>query len=193
MADPRNSAIDAYLKELLDLAAKRSEIDRRSARVEKAVRAMIDLMDGEPEYESYLERFDDVVRPAGLTAAISALLQAAGTGGLTPMEVRDVASSMLLGHSNPVASVHTILKRLVKTGEFEPCEKDGKPAYRWIDPSERMLRHMQSRWSSSLDSQPKRGGIGQRMRDLRIRTTVPEPPRPDDVEDSLQRLQGKKK
>jgi hypothetical protein len=145
MADPQNLAIDAYLKELIDLATKRLEIERRTARVEKAVRAMIDLLEGEPEYESYLERFDDVVRPAGLTAAISALLQVAGDAGLTPMEVRDAAtkSNVLQGHSNPLASVHTVLKRLSKTDNFEKITKDGQPAYRFVSAGERMLRDLQ--------------------------------------------------
>ena len=143
MANPQHLAIDAYLQELRDLAEKRVEINRRTERVEKAVRAMIDLLDGEPEYESYLERLDDVVRPAGLTSAITALLQAAGDFGLTPVEIRDQIGSLLSGHSNPTASVHTIIKRLVKTGNFEPVEKNGKPAYRWIRPMSPGEMHVQ--------------------------------------------------
>jgi hypothetical protein len=150
MANPQHLAIDAYLKELTELAAKRSVIDQRTARIEKAVRAMIDLMDGEPEYEAYLERFDDVVRPAGLTSAIASLLKVAGRDGLTPIEVRDSARSMLIGHSNPVASVHTILKRLVKTGDVEQCQKDGKPAYRWIDSGDKLVRYMYERAAEGL-------------------------------------------
>jgi hypothetical protein len=145
MADPQNSAIDAYLQELVELEAKRAEIGRRSARVEKAVRAMIDLLDGEPEYEPYMERLDDVLRPAGLTSAIRGILQAAGSEGLTPLEVRGYVKSMLVGHSNPLASVHTILKRLVNTDSFERTTKNGEPAYRWVSSGELMMRDMQLR------------------------------------------------
>jgi hypothetical protein len=159
MANPQNLAIDAYLKELTELAAKRSEIDRRAARIEKAVRAMIDLLDGEPDYESYLERFDDVVRPAGLTSAISGLLQAAGDSGLTPMEVRDHAITMLQGHSNPLASVHTIIKRLMKNNLVEKTTKDGKQAYKWVTFGDRMVRDIQLRAAENARKTVKPGPL----------------------------------
>ena len=143
MANPQHLAIDSYLEELTELLAKRIEIERRAARVEKAVRAMIDLLDGEPEYESYMERFDDVTRPTGLTSAIRAILQAAGSEGLTPVEVRDYVKTMLIGHSNPLASVHTILKRLAKTDSVEKTTKGGQPAYKWVSTAELVVRDLQ--------------------------------------------------
>lgn len=182
MDDPQKLAIDAYLKELTELAARRAEVEHRAARVEKAVRAMIDLIDGEPEYESYLERFDDVVRPAGLTSAISGVLQASNGKPVTPTEVRDYVRSMLIGHSNPVASVHTILKRLVKTGDFEPTEKEGKPAYRWIAPGEQMERDIQRRAGEVIQplSRLRRATLGQRIADVPTMPSSPMPKPPKD-------------
>src|SRR5713101_896903 len=114
MADPHNAAIDAYLKEIAELAKQQSAIEHRRLRVEKAARAMIDVLDDEEEQLRYMELLDDLVRPAGLTHAIRGLLQAAGRTGLTPMEVRDGARVALFGYSNPSASVHTVLKCLAR-------------------------------------------------------------------------------
>ncbi|HYV07536.1 MAG TPA: hypothetical protein VFB82_23275 [Blastocatellia bacterium] len=53
---------------------------------------------------------------------------------LTPMEVRDriVAGGFdVAQHNNPMASIHTALKRLASTPEVSETLKDGKKAYRW--------------------------------------------------------------
>lgn len=171
MANPQHLAIDAYISELTELAQKRMEIERRSARVEKGVRAMIDLLDGEPEYETYLEKLDDVLKPAGLTIAILALVKAAGDSGLTPVEVKDMARTMLSGHSNPVASVHTILKRLAKNGEIEPIAKDGKPAYRAMKRLSFAEQYVQDLQRKAAES----GHPAMRLQRRRART-VPPPP-----------------
>jgi hypothetical protein len=64
---------------------------------------------------------------------VRSALHAASGAPLTPREVRDIVPMFLIGHSNPLASVHTVLKRLARTDDVEATAKDGNVAYRWID------------------------------------------------------------
>jgi hypothetical protein len=133
MTTPEEEQIRKYLHQLLDLALEKKEIEKKSSLLEKAVRALIDLVPGENEQLGLLEALDEIVRPAGLTNAVrSALHTAAGTP-LTPREVRDIVPMFLVGHSNPLASVHTVLKRLSRTDDVEATTKEGNVAYRWVD------------------------------------------------------------
>lgn len=133
MVSPEEKQIRDYLHQLLDLAMQKKEIEKKSSLLEKAVRALIDLIPGEDQQLGLLEALDEVVRPAGLTNAVRSALHAAGGAPLTPREVRDIVPMFLIGHSNPLASVHTVLKRLARTEDVEATSKDGNAAYRWVD------------------------------------------------------------
>jgi hypothetical protein len=85
------------------------------------------------------EAFDDEDE-FGLTDAIRMALKAHG-GHLNPQQVR--AQIERLGfktekYTNVLASIHTVLKRLVIKGEVDDSATagDGKTAYRWIQPGE---------------------------------------------------------
>jgi predicted transcriptional regulator len=139
MADPHKSAIDAYLSEMSALAAKRFEVNKRIARLEQVIGGMIDLLDSEAEQMSYTSKLYDVMTPLSLTTAIEKILESEKKA-FTPKEVRDRVEDYLLTHSNPMASVHTILKRLVKTGWVESFKKDGGTYYRYLNLPEQHLR-----------------------------------------------------
>ena len=145
MGTPEHTVIGDYLKQLIDLAKQRAEIEKRTALIEKAVRALIDLVDEEDERLRLLEILDEVARPAGLTNAISNQLEKAGRAKLTPKETRDLVAPLLFGHSNPLASVHTVLKRLARSGKARLTEKDGEPAYEWIASQHGAKSHWTSR------------------------------------------------
>ena len=134
MSTPEHIAINSYLKQLADLAKQEVEIQKRIRLTEKAVRALIDLVDGDEEQFRLLGILDEVVRPVGLTNAIRNQLQKAGSAKLTPREARDLVLPYLFGHSNPLASVYTVLKRLDRNKEARLTKKNGEPAYEWVDP-----------------------------------------------------------
>ncbi|SRR6266550_4687914 len=136
MSDPQKAAIDVYLEQLAGLAARQTDIERKIGRLEKAVRAIIDLLDDEGEQLKYLERLDDTLRPAGLTDAIREFLKINKGKPISPTGVAGWVRQYTVNHSNPLASVHTVLKRLAKTDEFEAVTVDGKPHYRWISSDE---------------------------------------------------------
>jgi hypothetical protein len=146
MSNPQRAAMDAYLKEMGDLVEDRRKLSVRINRLEKALRGMIDLLDTDEEQMEYMEKLDDLTPPSGLTDAIQELLWANENTWFLPTEIRDRVKSYLATHANEMASVHTTLKRLLKRNPFmETMEKDGKTAYRFVSPGERMVRDMQLR------------------------------------------------
>jgi hypothetical protein len=143
MANPQNSAMDAYLSELTSLVADRRKLDGRISKVEKVLRGMIDLLDSDAEQTEYIERLDEIRPPAGLTEAIQQVLSSEPSRVFFPTEIRDRVKSYLLNHANEMASVHTTLKRIVKLNPtVESVEVDGKTGYRWVTMGDRMLQDM---------------------------------------------------
>lgn len=128
--DPHDFAIDAYLKELADLARQRQRMERRIQKIEKVVRGMIDLIDDESAQIAYMEKLDDLRPPAGLSEAIQQVLNSEEKA-FFPIEIRGKVEEFLRKYSNKMAPVHTTLKRLCKQpwSFVETVEKDGKTAY----------------------------------------------------------------
>ena len=91
------------------------------------------MLDDATETSTELADIEEIIGPGGMTEAIRRVLQST-TEALTPTETKDalIASGFsLAGYSNALASIHTILKRLVQAGDVEPTLKDGKTAYLW--------------------------------------------------------------
>jgi hypothetical protein len=75
----------------------------------------------------------DFYQEPGLTDSIRLVMQSSNKH-LTPPEVRDgllLAGFDLSAYSNVLTSIHTVLRRLVASGEVMPSVKDGKTAYKW--------------------------------------------------------------
>ena len=74
----------------------------------------------------------------GLTDACRSVLRAT-LGGLTPLEVKAGLETMgldLSTYSNPLASIHAVLKRLVKAGEaMRLKDRQKKIVYVWKHPA----------------------------------------------------------
>ncbi|HKV93718.1 MAG TPA: hypothetical protein VJW20_14315 [Candidatus Angelobacter sp.] len=133
---------------------QRDEAIREISRLSELIRATMNMIPPEQiaRYEPIFERIEQ--RPPGLSLAIRACLTAAQTTGLlnlkeasvpgianlsgkewlTPVEIRDALKNM--GYpfenykANPLASIHTTLKRMVP-GELEAKTlKDGQKVYR---------------------------------------------------------------
>jgi len=134
LSSPEKKVIATYLEQLADLNVQRAQIESQMQRIETGIRGILALSDDEAEVMPYLERLDEITKPEGFTDAIRKVLRAAD-GPLTPSEVKDAlpgAGFALDEYSNPLASIHTILKRLAKTEAFEEVEKEGKTAYKYI-------------------------------------------------------------
>jgi hypothetical protein len=133
LSDSEKKVVEQYFAELRDLSHSRTIIELKMNRVETGIRAILALSSDE-EVMPYLERLDDIVRPEGFTDAVRRVLRSSEEA-LTPAEVREKlpgAGFFLTDYSNPLASIHTILKRLAKTEQVKIVLKGDKTAYQFV-------------------------------------------------------------
>src|SRR5262249_1726042 len=106
--DAYRRALDAAVREYEKLSAERAELDGRLAQLKHSIAALTKLCGYEPTV------------PLGLTDACRLVLRNA-VAPLTALEVRDrlAAVGVDLGkYSNPMASIHTVLKRMHEASEI---------------------------------------------------------------------------
>jgi len=116
-------ALDDLKAERGKLVAQREEIDHRLARVDAAIANLAVVLDNEP-FEG------------GLTEAVRAVLQRGMGRPYAPTEVRDGLKAIgydASHHTNLMASVHSVLKRLAETPNVEALKSsaEGGFRYRW--------------------------------------------------------------
>jgi hypothetical protein len=131
LTSPEKSLITTYLKQLAELNSQRSQLESQMVRIETSIRSILALSDDEYEVVPFLERLDEITKPEGFTDAIRKVLRMSNEA-LTAGEIRDRLPQVgfaLESYSNPLASIHTILKRLAKTEAFAQVEKGDKGAY----------------------------------------------------------------
>jgi hypothetical protein len=111
---------------------KRDDAMRELSRLSELIRSTIKMLppSQHTKCDAIFERIDK--RPAGLTIAIR-LCFTAGKEWLTPVEIRDYLKSTRFNFenykANPLASIHTTLKRMVPH-EVECKAVDGQKMYR---------------------------------------------------------------
>jgi hypothetical protein len=131
---------EAAIQELSELMEMREELESKLETVEHmitrakwAVRGISYLTSANPETE-YPHLFPEVVTPdVGFTDAIREVLQEEpGVKYSAPVHVRnalELRGFNIKKYKNPLASIHTILKRLEKSGEAKTIERDGRLMY----------------------------------------------------------------
>ena len=110
-----------------ELTHQRSVIEQELAQQSRAIAALAELLGETMESD------------IGLTGATLLIVRTASQP-IAPTEVRDELKKIgydMDGLSNPMASLHQILKRLEEKGEIEeaPVDSDGKKRYRACAPS----------------------------------------------------------
>jgi hypothetical protein len=120
--DSYRRALEEALREYEQLAKQRAEIDQRLSHLIQTIGTLSRLCNLVPTVA------------LGLTDACRMVLKTAGHP-LTPAEIRlqlEATGMDLSRYSNPLASIHTVLKRLCQSGEahFVP-RAHSKPAYAW--------------------------------------------------------------
>lgn len=110
--------------DLIRAKAEKLALDHRIARLERTVMALTSLVD------------DPKVDPAmGITEAIKAALRSAYPRGVYPTALRralEDAGFDFSNQKNPMASIHSILKRLQKQGHIESqTSGDGRTTWSW--------------------------------------------------------------
>lgn len=115
--------------DLEKLVEEREEIDRKISKLKQAIVGLAPLADEAGDGIRWL--FD---QEFGITDGIREVLSSAEKP-LTPLEVRDRLAPLKPGlteQANLMASIHTILKRLVPKEAESSTNRDGDVVYLWI-------------------------------------------------------------
>lgn len=118
--DDYRRALDAAVREYERLIAEHSALESRIAQLKHSIAALTKLCGYEPTV------------PLGLTDACRLVLRNAAAP-LTALEVRDRLASIgidLDKYSNPLASIHTVLKRMHEAGEIVERDREDEPSAR---------------------------------------------------------------
>jgi len=129
-------------EELRQLMRQRAEIMKRIGTLKQTISGLANLFGDEILGEDLLELVDRKTggRQPGFTKACRMVLMEAGR----PLAVREVCEQMqqrlpavLLRHKDPLASVTTVLNRLVEYGEaMSVVRENGRRAWQWAaDPT----------------------------------------------------------
>jgi hypothetical protein len=116
--------------ELEALEIQQEDTQRRIARLKQALIGLVPLAEP-PDNASIDTEVRELVEATSLTDAVREILQASKEA-LAPVQIRDQLVNMgqdLNGQKNVMASVHSLLKRLVISGQIET--KDDGLTYQW--------------------------------------------------------------
>lgn len=126
------TALDAALREYEALLQQKADVDARLAQVAESVGTLTRLCGYTPTV-AY-----------GLTDACKTSLRCAGAP-MTPLEVRDRLQSTgfdINRYSNPMAAIHTVLRRLTESGDVRRRASRSKGVtYEFRAPVPRVLTH----------------------------------------------------
>jgi hypothetical protein len=136
--------IDSPIKQTMDemfgkLAAAllaKVEAEKQISEYTVALRALAKVMEDKDEGDAYLARLDAMSGKPGFGEAIRTALRVTKKA-LTPVEVKAwirMGKTMdLSAYSNPMASIHTTLRRMKKAGEVEEVlNEKGEKAYQSV-------------------------------------------------------------
>lgn len=134
-----DTAIDELsnlMSQLEEIEGQREELKSRSTFVRKGILALSSLLGKEPRsvQNEFPHLFPDLITPdTGLTDAVRKVLKSSNKL-LTPVGVRTELKSTgydIERYKNILASIHTILKRLVEADEVSTGMVDDVTAYQW--------------------------------------------------------------
>jgi len=125
-------------EELRQLMRQRADIMKRIGTLKQTIAGLANLFGDEILGEDLLELVDRKTagRQPGFTKACRMVLMEAG-GSLSVREVceriQDRMPAVLLRHKDPLASVTTVLNRLVEYGEAQSIiRENGRRAWQWV-------------------------------------------------------------
>lgn len=146
IANPGNGHVEEVVRqaheELRQLLQRRAEVMRRIGTIKQTIAGLANLFGDEILGDELLELVDrkSSGRQPGFTKACRMVLMNANRA-LSARDVCDLllekSPPMLARHKDPMASVTTVLNRLVAYGEAKPVSLDnGRRAWRWMADSQ---------------------------------------------------------
>lgn len=157
-AEEYKKTLDAARAELEALVEQREEIERRISQLKQAIVALSPLgQDGERSaFGIDLTTLNIEIPAFGITDACREVLKSADQP-LTPLEVKARLVQMnpeFAKQKNLMASVHTVLKRLVPNEARSFINNDGETVYRW-------RRHFRRKMGAIPTTPPELRGVGE--------------------------------
>lgn len=127
-------AMSEMLEKLKLAIQRRNEIQTQIAEYTNAIKALAQVCDEEDVRTAYLVALDELSGKPGFLDAIRTILRPHHQG-LTPGVIRaGIQKSKIMdlsGYSNPLASIHTTLRRMVESEEIELFQNEqGEKLYR---------------------------------------------------------------
>ncbi len=137
------------LAELQRMTEERHQLEIKIAKQKKRIAALAELANSDEASPAPVGLVD------GITDAVRTVFQGAEKP-LNPAQVRDRAQALGVGRQqNLLASVHTVIRRLLEAGEIEPLgDLDVGGGYRWK--TERALETALARFKQAHDSRQVR-------------------------------------
>ena len=157
-SDPHvHEVVKTAHEELRQLMKQRADIMKRIGTLKQTISGLANLFGDEILDDDLMELVDrkTVGRQPGFTKACRLVLMESDA----PLSVREVCDriqqrmpAVLLRHKDPLASVTTVLNRLVEYGEAQSVSRpNGRRAWRWVSEPEIVSEHPQAH--PMLDSQ----------------------------------------
>jgi len=134
-------------QELAHELVERQKSDQKVARLQSLITQLQDLC-AEQDQKRFWNSIENVVKAdlkGGITETIRVLLKERSL----PMRATELKAGIearkydLARYKNPLAVIHTVLNRLVKSGEVKVIpQKYGKKAYQWVSTTEKLLSEL---------------------------------------------------
>ena len=138
---------------------QRQKLDERIARRHAVVSELQNLC-AERDKRSFDRRIDRVIKAdlkVGITESARVILQE-NFFPLTASELKERIEARKLNvarYANPLAVIHTVLKRLVQSGEVRVVlQTKGNKAYQWISSADRALSELQKTSKPAVHAHP---------------------------------------
>jgi hypothetical protein len=123
-----------YSLALRKLLEQRDNLNRQIEHTVELISANANFLP-EDERAAHLQKLAEMVAgPPGFTDSVRQVLRNIPSRALTAKRVRDLlrdAGFDLSSYTNPLASIHTILRRLAERGEVAVSDAAGEVQYRW--------------------------------------------------------------
>lgn len=129
---PIIKTLNEMLAKLKDATETYREAEKAVNEYSTAIRALAQVCEDEDIKATYLLALEEVSGKQGFVDAIRSVLKRGAA--LTPTDIRQMivltGKMSLSGYSNPMASIHTTLRRMKERGEVEEIESaQGEKAY----------------------------------------------------------------
>jgi hypothetical protein len=135
-------------QEMAHLLVKRQGVDKEIARVHKVITELQNLC-AEQDQENFWRGAERVIKAdlkVGVTESLRVILQE-NVLPMTAVELLEQVKARkcnVTRYKNPLAIVHTLLKRLVKSGNVRVAAPiNGLKAYQWVSAADKALSELQ--------------------------------------------------